>query len=603
MIVQRRPGTLYAALAVLVGLLVLWRAWQLPLVHDEARTWLVYVLSGDLLPFHAQWDAGNHVLVTGAAWCGEQVLGEAPIVLRLFPVLTFALYAWYGWCLSRRMKTAPIAWSFRAAWIGTPFLLDFFSLFRGYGPALAFLGMAIHHLLAFMAAPRVERLWPMLVAVALGTWCSLNGILLGLAMLALVSPGIVPPPGRRRATLVVQWVVLGAAPMLIAVKYGQELAERGALYYGSDAGWMKGTLASLTRPLLGTEAIGARWALLLPVLLALGVAVFMARGQGKEALRRPLVLVAALLCAEILGRTLMHAMWGTLYPIDRTALHLVPLALLFIAFAADQLADTRAWVAWIGAPLLILPQLMALRVWHPARTLSWPEESAELAQYRAVAERLAATDAILSVGAYRQMVPIWDVQARMAGVAVPVLDPGGHPATYHDLLLVDTGYFEVPPGYQAVVGSRAGRQVLFERMAPVELIAFADTVFNGAANDAEFQDLWNEPVERFRPGLRCMELDLLLHCTDAVLAAEVVIELRGSDGQAVHTDRVELRARHSASGVDHLRFRRWIPAVDGARSIVVYLYNPKRQVMEQSAAHLRMLRISTDDELRTPEPD
>lgn len=603
MIALRRPGTLYAALVVLVGLLVLWRAWYLPLVHDEARTWLVYVLGGEFLPFHAQWDAGNHVLVTATAWCAEELFGEAPIVLRLFSVLSFALYAWYGWRLSTRMRSTVITWSFHAAWICTPFLLDFFSLFRGYGPALAFLAMALYHLLEFMDAPREQRLWPLLLAATLGTWCSLNGILLGLAMLALVLPFIVIQRRASNAALAVQWLVFGGAPMFLAVRYGQGLAERGALYYGSDAGWLDGTLASLTRPLLGTEAIGARWQLLVPVLLALGVAVFAARSQGKDALRRPLLLVAALLCAEVLGRMLMHVMWGTLYPIDRTALHLVPLALLFIAFAADQLADTRAWVAWISAPLLILPQLMALRVWHPARTLSWPEESAELAQYRAVAERVAATDAILSVGAYRQMVPIWDVQARMAGMAVPVLDPGGHPATYHDLLLVDTGYFKVPLGYQAVVGSRAGRQVLFERMAPVELIAFADTIFNAAANDAEFQDLWNEPADRYTPGLRCLELELMLHCADAVLAGELVIELRASDGQAVHTDRVELRARHSASGVDHLRFRRWIPAVDAARSIVVYLYNPGRQVMEQRAVHLRMLRISSDDELRTPEPD
>lgn len=602
MIVLRRPGTLYAALAALVGLLVLWRAWHLPLVHDEARTWLVYVLSGDFLPFHAQWDAGNHVLVTAVAWCIEQLFGEAPIVLRLFPVLSFVVYAWYGWRLSTRMSNAPIAWTFRAAWIGTPFLLDFFSLFRGYGPALAFLAMAIHHLLAFMAAPRVQRLWPLLLAVVLGTWCSLNGTLLGLMVLALVLPLIIEQRGVRSAILVMQWLVLGAAPMLLAVLYGQGLAERGALYYGSDAGWVDGTLASLTRPLLGTDVDAARWSLLVPVLLALGVAVHTLLRQGREAANRPLVLVAVLLCAEVVGRMLMHVMWGTLYPIDRTALHLVPLALLVVAFAADQLAVRRAWMAWIGVPLLILPQLMALRAWHPARTLSWPEESAELAQYRAVAERVAATDGILGVGAYRQMVPIWDVQARMAGMAVPVLDPNGHPATHHDLLLLDTGYFEVPHGYQAVVGSRAGRQVLFERMAPVELIAFSDTIFNAAANDAEFQDLWNEPADRFTAGLRCLELDLLLHCADAVLSAEVVIELRGSDGQAVHTDRVELRARHTASGIDHIRFRRWIPAVDTARSMVVYLYNPRRQVLERQEVRLRMLRISTDDELRTPEP-
>jgi hypothetical protein len=598
----RRPGMLYAALAVLVGLLVSWRAWQLPLVHDEARTWLVYVLTSDFLPFSAQWDAGNHVLVTASAWCSVQLFGEAPVVLRLFSVLSFALYAWYGWRLSTLLRSSMLAWSLRLPWLCTPFLLDFFSLFRGYGPALAFLAMAVYHLVVFIRAPRDQRLWPLLLAVALGTWCSLNGTLLGVMMLALVMPGIVACSGKYRVVLLVQWLVVGLAPLVVALRYGQGLAERGALYYGSDAGWVDGTLASLTHPLLGTHAPFARWLLLVTVLLALVVAVYAVVKQGAELLREPLTVVALLLAAEVVGRTLMHVIWGTLFPIDRTALHLVPLALLAMAFAAQRLAMERTWLAWSGAVVLLLPPLLALRQWHPARTFSWPEESAGLAQYRAVAERAATAEHILSVGAYRQMVPIWDVQARMAGTAVPVLDPHGHPAPYHDLLLVDTGYFDVPPGYRAVVGSRAGRQVLFERMAPVELLAFVDTTFNGAMSDGEFQDLWNEPVERFAPGLRCLELDLLLHCADQVLSAEVVIEQRGADGLAVQVDRVELRARHSNSGTDRIRFRRWIPAADAARALVVYLYNPGRQVLERRRVQVRMLRISTDDELRTPEP-
>ena len=598
----RRPGTLYAVLAALVGLLVCWRAWHLPLVHDEARTWLVYVLSGDFLPFHAQWDAGNHVLVTAAGWCGQQLFGEAPFVLRLFPVLSFALYAWYGWRLSTRMKATPIAWSFRAAWIGTPFLLDFFSLFRGYGPALAFQAMAVYHFVTLIAAPRDHRLWPLLLAVTLGTWCSLNGTLLGLVMLMLVLPVIVLQPGLRRTALAVQWLVLGAVPLVLAVRYGQGLAERGALYFGSDAGWVDGTVASLTRPLLGTDVHVARWLLLVPVWLALLVAVLTLRQQVREALQRPLVLVAALLCAEVLGRSLMHLLWGTLFPLDRTALHLIPLALLLFALAADGVAVWRSWTSWAAALLLLAPPVLALRGWHPARTLSWPEESAELAQYRVVAERAAATDQVLSVGAYRQMVPIWDVQARMAGIAVPPLDPNGHPAPYHDLLLLDTGYFDVPSGYRPLTGSSAGRQLLLERITPVAFTVTADSMFSLVAGRAEYMDLWNEPAGSFIPGLRCMELDLALRCTDAVLSAEVVIELRGQDGQAVQVDRVELRARHTVPSTEHIRFRRWVPAVDAARSIVVYLYNPSRQLLDPQQVRLRMLRISTDDELRTPEP-
>ncbi len=475
----RRPGTLYAVLATLMGLLVCWRAWHLPLVHDEARTWLVYVLSGDFLPFHAQWDAGNHVLVTAAGWCGQQLFGEAPFVLRLFPVLSFALYAWYGWRLSTRLKATAIAWSFRAAWIGTPFLLDFFSLFRGYGPALAFQAMAVYHFITFISAPRDHRLWPLLLAIALGTWCSLNGTLLGLMMLMLVLPAIVLQPGRRRAVEAIQWLVIGVAPLVLALRYGQGLAERGALYYGSDSGWVDGTLASLTLPLLGTDAPAARWLLLVPVLLAFMEVVWALVKGRRDALRMPLVGVAMLLAAEVAGRTLMHLLWGTLFPVDRTALHLIPLALLLFALAADGVVARRSWTSWIAALVLLAQPVLALRGWHPARTMSWPEESAELAQYRAVAERAAATDEILSVGAYRQMVPIWDVQARMAGIKVPPLDPNGHPAAYHDLLLLDTGYFDVPSGYRPLTGSSAGRQLLLERITPVAFTVIADSMFSG----------------------------------------------------------------------------------------------------------------------------
>lgn len=598
----RRPGMLYAALAALVGLLVCWRAWQLPLVHDEARTWLVYVLTSDFLPFSAQWDAGNHVLVTAAGWCSEHLFGEAPIVLRLFPVLSFALYAWYGWQLSTRIRPSVLAWSLRLAWLCSPFLIDFFSLFRGYGPALAFQAMAAYHLIGFISAPRDRRLWPMLLAITLGIWSSLNGTLLGMMMLALVLPGIISWSGRRRALLLLQWIVLGLAPLIIAVRYGQGLAERGALYYGSTEGWLGGTLASLTHPVMGTELPVVRWLVLIPVLSALVVAVVLVLQEGRGSLRHPLIAVALLLAAEVVGRTLMHILWGTLFPIDRTGLHLVPLALLAIAYAVDHLSTERTWMAWIGVALLLPPPLLALRQWHPARTFSWPEESAELAQYRTVAERTAATQHILSVGAYRQMVPIWDVQARMAGLAVPVLDPNGHPAPHHDLLLVDTSYFTIPPGYRPLLGSTAGRQVLMERTEPLKLVSFADTTFNRTASDAEFLELWHEPAERFAPGLRCLELDLLLHCADAVLFADIVIEQRDKDGQAAQVDRVELRARHRNTGTDGIRFRRWMPAVDATRSLVVYLHNPKRQVLEQCAVHLRMLRISTDDELRTPEP-
>src|SRR5690606_35609493 len=97
----RGERTLFAAVALLTFVYVAIRAALVPLTHDEAATFQTYVLTGRYLPYLAHWDAGNHLLITAIGRGCYQFFGAAPLSLRAFNVLCFALYAWYAWRATR----------------------------------------------------------------------------------------------------------------------------------------------------------------------------------------------------------------------------------------------------------------------------------------------------------------------------------------------------------------------------------------------------------------------------------------------------------------------------------------------------------------------
>ena len=124
-------GLLFAALLGYVG----YRAYALSFTHDESVSFSIFV-------FHIKEfrdTANHHYLNTWLMqWC-YQVLGGAEWALRLPNVLAFGGCAWV---LGRRMVQQQQPWLVLGAGMGllllNPFVLDFFSLARGYGLSLCF---------------------------------------------------------------------------------------------------------------------------------------------------------------------------------------------------------------------------------------------------------------------------------------------------------------------------------------------------------------------------------------------------------------------------------------------------------------------------------
>jgi hypothetical protein len=112
--------------------IVVTQAALIPFTYDEAYSYLHYARS-----WHGFADvsiANNHYLNSFLMRLSSFFLGSEPFVLRLPNVLSFYIYSAVAYWVSRKLEMA--AFSF-AALVANAYLLDFFSLSRGYGIASA----------------------------------------------------------------------------------------------------------------------------------------------------------------------------------------------------------------------------------------------------------------------------------------------------------------------------------------------------------------------------------------------------------------------------------------------------------------------------------
>ncbi|MBS1581396.1 MAG: glycosyltransferase family 39 protein, partial [Bacteroidetes bacterium] len=356
---QARPSWRGERITVLALICLTWayvvlRAYLVPFVQDEASSFWWYARTGEFLPFRSYPDAGNHFLSSLFGVIGFKLFGFSAPGVRWGSVLCFPIYAFGCVALARPLVRPVVRWSALLALLWCPFLLDYFSMFRGYGPAMAGWVWALHGLLSFARSGSVRYLVLLSVALALALFADLSLLPAWLFFLLLsVLLAVRYRPKQRAAER--RWTILVIVLQLMVTAYATAIAlylrEGGKFYLGSGQGFFVATVRSLTRVLLGPDP-RLPWVLTVLVLLAVLIAFAHLR---RHPWRDALPLLAAVLLADVAARQLMFHLLGTNFPQDRAALHLVPLAILLFAHAVDALCRTRPAWQWAAMPLLAFP--------------------------------------------------------------------------------------------------------------------------------------------------------------------------------------------------------------------------------------------------------
>lgn len=571
----------FALVAGLAFLYIILRAAYVPIIHDEAGTYYRYIVPGEFIPGYAHWDAGNHVLNTGLGLLFTRLFGDSLFTLRLANVLAYLLWSSAVWMIGTQFKNRLPKWSVFLALLLCPFVLDFFSLFRGYGMGLAFFLSGIAAALEFVRSG--SKRWFLLLMISSGAaiWSVLT---LAPAMFLLIV--LAALLGRSYLTDAISgWriiVLLFAVVMwLLAAWYAMELNEIGALYYGSTEGFYSVTL----RPLVELVFGDADWIFL--VLSVVVVALLLAQvWKRRKPVNGALFLMTGMLVLMTALSILQAELMQINYPSDRTAMQFVVCFILLVGFVVDSSLHGNRIIMGASLLLLFLPIRTILNL-NVDRTMYWPYQAISSGVFdraRAVQVNLGRD---CSIGVYHQQLMPWTYVFEHTDDQLPLPVANDYPDMPTDLLLIDPRV-NTPSSYQVI---QEGDVRLAQRTGIGVRTVLLDTVFDIPQTNQEFIDMRLPPFEHMANGV------LEFWLSGSFVGGEAShciwnLTAHVGDEQVDYQERLlpELEGR-SASALLMMDLR--ASNIDKLKS---YLYNPSLSTISGESVELKVIRISDREE-------
>jgi len=350
---------LFLAISLMLWTYLWLRAIYVPLVHDEIATFHNYIQIAKFLPYHAHWDANNHILNSAISALFYRMFGLSPLVIRLGNLLFFPLFCLYVWKNRRFFQHTLVQWAFMISLLTAHGFLEFFSLSRGYGISVALLMPALYYLLRMTERYTLRKMIAVILWSAFATLANLslfNTYLLLLLYLILFSGFSNQLTSLRQRMSSIGWALITGTPFLVLFSMiSFEFRARGLLYTGGSNGIWQDTIRSLFSRLFSSENI--LLLILVVLLFSLMITVAAIRLVKEKKLFSPKLVYLILLSGNLAGALLLHRIFGVNYPENRVALFLYPLFIGALCFAADDLPrlllSKLSLVALL--PLILIP--------------------------------------------------------------------------------------------------------------------------------------------------------------------------------------------------------------------------------------------------------
>ncbi|KAF0132096.1 MAG: hypothetical protein FD155_620 [Bacteroidetes bacterium] len=275
---------------------------------------------------------------------------HSELALRFPNVLAFLVYAIAVWLLLKPWKNNPFLYFLGLGMLLlNPYLIDFFSIARGYGLALAFGLMAVYffvkarepgQLKPFVRDLFFSMLFSLLAAYSNFIFINLNIALLALFLLEFVL--------HYRKEILRENLSLGIGLILIVGLNLHHinkihdilmvLQDNKELYFGGKQGFIISTLRVLIHRSIYLGYYGeAFWERIYHGLIIafFGLTVILLLRKKQSGLNR----IFALLVVMIAAAVIQFHVFQILFPVDRTALIFIPLAGLTLFHVGVDLSD------------------------------------------------------------------------------------------------------------------------------------------------------------------------------------------------------------------------------------------------------------------------
>ena len=352
------------------------------ITHDEVYTYLIYVPLSvwETISYNPIYNANNHILNTLLMKVSCGLFGDAEWALRLPNTLGHLLYVVFSIKLARTFFPNAIL-SLLAVLIlnANPYMLDFFSVARGYGLGMGCMMVSIYYFLRHLDKPKQMMLICSLVWAILSVWSNFINVLYFTALVATY--GLVQLDSSLRAQgafFTTFWrsqiPSVSASAVLAALIYYpiQQLQKLDEFRYGGDSSFYKDSYLGLLRHslynegYLGKETVDYSNLLLMFVIAAAIIILLVSAWRNRVLLRKQLGLVVLIILSLIaLASIVQHHMMDVAYLQDRRTIIFLPFVGLVVLFSLKALSRLSLSIANVIAIIISL-----MSAYHLIRTTS-----------------------------------------------------------------------------------------------------------------------------------------------------------------------------------------------------------------------------------------
>ena len=355
--------------AALLFFYTAYRAYAIPFTIDECNTLRKYVHASIADIWSCKpLSANNHIFNSLLMKLSGALFGNSPVAYRLPNLLAHLVYLVSGIKILLYFKRPLLIFTGFLLLNLNPFLLDFFSLARGYGLSMAcFLASTYCFLLFFEKRKTVYAvcsfIWMSTGVLANFSLINFFSSLWILYLLVLFSEA----DNDRFFSINNFWKILKSAfiPFVVSLVLCKaiyvtlwKLQNAGELYYGGDTGFWSDTITSLTMRFFyfNTFADNLRRPFMLLVAgLTISAAWFCVtdffRSRAKAI--HPFLLFTTLLLSALFISVAQYHLLGVRFPFGRTALCFVPAFALMVIFFCNVLY-TKQYKKIANALLVLL---------------------------------------------------------------------------------------------------------------------------------------------------------------------------------------------------------------------------------------------------------
>lgn len=358
----------YYLILLLAFSYVLIRGFTLGITHDEALTYKI--IQGDEV---LKGTANHHWLNTQLSALSAHLFGAKEFALRLPNMLSFVLFGLFLFRISKTfLKSASTQIALLLLLCGNPFILDFFSLCRGYGISLSFVTASLFYLFRILDLKNDSRpiqyyLATVFAILALSANLNtLNYFLISVALIVL-SAFVFKP--KNRIVLLSILIILAGISLYFSLERLFFLKDQKELYFGT--GNLNSTIDNLIYSSFYLrdgfkEVFILRYLLYILLLLAGFLAI------RRKPLLNPGAAAFIILTSIFVALLAENLLFEALYPINRSSLYLYPIILLAFLLHADGLKFKAVQILIVASSISFVA--VNIPFYNFKKTMTWSED-------------------------------------------------------------------------------------------------------------------------------------------------------------------------------------------------------------------------------------